>query len=68
MIRYYSLVFAVISAQPSTINLGDIASIEKNAYLFEKENPVALGDNGFKFESVTTGINTAYSDYGIGFF
>lgn len=35
---------------------------------FENEGPVTLGDNGFKFESVTTGINTPYSDYEIGFF
>jgi len=26
------------------------------------------GDNGFRFETVTTGVNTKYSDYGIGFF
>ena len=25
-------------------------------------------DNGFKFETFKTGINTKYSDYGVGFF
>ncbi len=27
-----------------------------------------IGDNGFKFELLTTGINTAYADYGTGLF
>ncbi|MBL4664023.1 MAG: OmpA family protein [Flavobacteriaceae bacterium] len=32
---------------------------------FSKDN---IGDNGFKFEALTTGINSSYADYGSGLF
>ena len=34
----------------------------------EKVDEKFYGDHGFKFETFKTGINTKYSDYGVGFF
>ncbi len=38
--------------------------------LFNDSNAIVadLGDNGFKFEALTTGINSKYADYGAGLF
>lgn len=70
---YYSLIVAIapltfLFAQPMVSNYGDNFSFEEEKQIITDVYEKKLGDNGFKFESVTTGINTKYSDYGIGFF
>ena len=44
----------------------DIASLEQKKTITDV-NP-EIGNNGFKFETFKTGINSKYSDYGVGFF
>ena len=45
----------------------DLAELTEDVY-YKKSSETFYGDNGFKFETFETGINTKYSDYGIGFF
>ena len=57
-----------VFAQPMVSDYGGNISFEEERQSHVYINVNDPGDNGFKFESVTTGINTKYSDYGVGFF
>jgi 5-hydroxyisourate hydrolase-like protein (transthyretin family) len=73
MMKYYSLILAFFSisfliAQPSHQE-SDYPFTSANFQIDHSNSDLPVIDhNGFKFESVTTGINTEYSDYGVGFF
>jgi len=56
--------YAALSQEPLNIN-NDIALEGK---IIPKNTTHSVGNNGFKFESLTTGINTKYADYGSGLF
>lgn len=43
-------------------------ALADNVANYSAEEKPFYGDNGFKFETFNTGINSKYSDYGIGFF
>lgn len=50
----------------------EIANINQDVVILDQKEATAsgpdIGNNGFKFETFTTGINSKYSDYGVGFF
>lgn len=67
---FYTLVFIYIpftflNAQPAESDAEDVA-YWKEAVV--SETPGAFGDNGFQFDTENTAINSAYADYGVGFF
>ncbi|TVZ52942.1 OmpA family protein [Dokdonia sp. Hel_I_53] len=43
-------------------------TVVDTGYSKTKNEKEVYSDNGFKFETFTTGINTKYADYGVGFF
>jgi len=55
-----------LHAQESFDSNLNLASIHKEAVRIDS-NP-GFGNNGFKFETFATEINSKYSDYGVGFF
>ncbi len=64
---FFALLFvSQIQAQESLDSNQDVASLDQEI-AFTDSNP-NIGNNGFKFETFTTGINSKYSDYGVGFF
>ena len=64
---FFTLLFVVqLHAQVSLDTHQDVASLEQETVL-PTSNP-DMGNNGFKFKTFTTGINSKYSDYGVGFF
>ena len=53
----------------ASITLAQIVYNNDNTYKKHKDSrEFEGGDNGFRFEYVNTGVNSKYSDYGIGFF
>lgn len=50
----------------------EIANINQDVVILDQEEVTTsgpdIGNNGFKFETFATGINSKYSDYGVGFF
>lgn len=56
---------SLIALSQSEADYNDLAELSVNT---EKGNEEFYGDHGFKFETFKTGINTKYSDYGVGFF
>lgn len=56
----------LISSLTAQVENYAVASNEILAEAISNSN--SIGDNGFKFEDLTTGINSKYSDYGSGLF
>lgn len=63
---FASLFVMQLQAQVSLDTDKEFASSEQKI-AFANLDP-EMGDNGFKFETFTTSINSKYSDYGVGFF
>lgn len=63
---FASLFVMQLQAQVPLDTDKEFASSEQKI-AFANSDP-EIGDNGFKFETFTTGINSKYSDYGVGFF
>lgn len=60
------LLVTQLQAQESFDSNNDVASLEQEIAVTTPDPNI--GNNGFKFETFTTGINSKYSDYGVGFF
>lgn len=64
---FFALLLAIqLQAQVSLNTNQEFASLDQEIIL-DTPNP-NVGNNGFKFKTFKTGINSKYSDYGIGFF
>lgn len=62
----------IISLFVIQLQAQEIANINQDVVLLDQKEVTAsdpdIGNNGFKFETFATGINSKYSDYGVGFF
>lgn len=62
----------IISLFVIQLQAQEIANINQDVVLLDQKEATAsgpdIGNNGFKFETFATGINSKYSDYGVGFF
>jgi len=70
MKKYYTLLVGLtLSALVSGQNEVNLAQSSLTSEISPMNvDPADLGNNGFKFETVTTGINSKYAEYGVGFF
>ncbi|MFC4633941.1 OmpA family protein [Dokdonia ponticola] len=64
---FFTLLLVIqLQAQVSLDTDKEFASSEQEIAFSNSDSQ--MGNNGFKFETFTTGINSKYSDYGVGFF
>ncbi|WP_299214802.1 OmpA family protein [uncultured Dokdonia sp.] len=64
---FFTLLFVTqLQSQELLDTHQDVASLELEVAPVVSNSKI--GNNGFKFETFTTGINSKYSDYGVGFF